>query len=53
MANAPLADAITYGFGDLGLILFLTGSVRSCCARISDAEAKALEAQLGGRRRRR
>ena len=24
MANAPLADAITYGFGDLGLILFLT-----------------------------
>ncbi len=23
-ANAPLADAITYGFGDLGLILFLT-----------------------------
>jgi putative transport protein len=24
MAHAPLADAITYGFGDLGLILFLT-----------------------------
>src|SRR3954451_24160183 len=24
MANAPLGDAITYGFGDLGLILFLT-----------------------------
>ena len=24
VANAPLADAITYGFGDLGLILFLT-----------------------------
>ena len=24
IANAPLADAITYGFGDLGLILFLT-----------------------------
>jgi putative transport protein len=23
-ANAPLADAITYGFGDLGLILWLT-----------------------------
>src|SRR5262245_53804010 len=26
MADAPLADAITYGFGDLGLILFLTRS---------------------------
>jgi putative transport protein len=24
MANAPLADAVTYLFGDLGLILFLT-----------------------------
>ncbi len=24
IADAPLADAITYGFGDLGLILFLT-----------------------------
>ena len=24
MADAPLGDAITYGFGDLGLILFLT-----------------------------
>lgn len=24
IANAPLADAITYGFGDLGLILFIT-----------------------------
>jgi putative transport protein len=24
IAHAPLADAITYGFGDLGLILFLT-----------------------------
>ena len=26
--DAPLADAITYGFGDLGLILFITSSGR-------------------------
>ena len=46
MAHGPLADAITYGFGDLGLILFLTwigpGILRADLKR----EAKALEQQM-------
>jgi putative transport protein len=47
-ANAPLADAITYGFGDLGLILFinLVGPMLMR-ANLRD-EAKILEAQLSG-----
>jgi putative transport protein len=45
-ANAPLADAITYGFGDLGLILFLTWLGPALMRADLRAEAKALEAQL-------
>ncbi len=55
MANAPLADAITYGFGDLGLILFLTWlgpkhHARRPEARGEGAGAEALRRQ--GQRRR-
>ena len=46
MANAPLADAITYGFGDLGLILFLTAIGPKLLRADLRAEAKALESQL-------
>jgi putative transport protein len=46
MANAPLADAITYGFGDLGLILFLTWLGPKLMRADLKAEAKALEKQL-------
>src|SRR5262249_44023341 len=42
MANAPLADAITYGFGDLGLILFLTSLGPKLLRADLRAEAKAL-----------
>ena len=50
MANAPLADAITYGFGDLGLILFLTWlGPRIMRADLKD-EARQLEQQLSGGR---
>jgi putative transport protein len=48
MANAPLADAITYGFGDLGLILFLTWLGPRILRADLQREAKALEAQLSG-----
>ncbi|WBL75481.1 aspartate-alanine antiporter [Bradyrhizobium xenonodulans] len=45
-ANAPLADAITYGFGDVGVILFLT-VVGPRLMRIDlKSEAEALEAKL-------
>jgi len=47
-ANAPLADAITYGFGDLGLILFLTWLGPKILRADLRAEAKALEQQLAG-----
>lgn len=47
-ANAPLADAITYGFGDLGLILFLTWLGPKILRADLPAEAKALEAKLAG-----
>jgi putative transport protein len=47
-ANAPLADAITYGFGDLGLILFLTWLGPKIMRADLRAEAKALEQQLSG-----
>ena len=46
MANAPLADAITYGFGDLGLILFLTWLGPKIMGVDLKREAKALEAQF-------
>jgi putative transport protein len=46
IANAPLADAITYGFGDLGLILFLTWLGPKIMKADLKAEAKALEAKL-------
>ncbi|HUL73605.1 MAG TPA: TrkA C-terminal domain-containing protein [Vicinamibacterales bacterium] len=45
-ANAPLADAITYGFGDLGLILFLTWLGPMILRADLRSEAKALEAKL-------
>jgi putative transport protein len=45
-ANAPLADAITYGFGDFGLILFLT-VVGPRLMRVDlKSEARALEEKL-------
>ena len=50
MANAPLADAITYGFGDLGLILFLTWLGPKLMRANLKEEAKALERELAGGR---
>ncbi|HEX2344275.1 MAG TPA: TrkA C-terminal domain-containing protein [Vicinamibacterales bacterium] len=50
MANAPLADAITYGFGDLGLILFLTWLGPKMLRTDLKTEAKALEKELAGSR---
>jgi putative transport protein len=46
MANAPLADAITYGFGDLGLILFLTWLGPKIMRADLKREARELEQQL-------
>lgn len=46
MANAPLADAITYGFGDLGLILFLTWLGPKIMRADLKSEAKELESKL-------
>jgi putative transport protein len=46
IANAPLADAITYGFGDLGLILFLTWLGPLIMRADLKREAKALEKEL-------
>ena len=48
IADAPLADAITYGFGDLGLILFLTWLGPKIMRADLKSEAKALEQQLSG-----
>ena len=48
IANAPLADAITYGFGDLGLILFLTWLGPKIMRADLRSDAKALEQQLSG-----
>jgi putative transport protein len=45
-ANAPLAEAITYGFGDLGLILFLTWLGPMIMRADLKSEAKALEEKL-------
>ena len=46
MAHGPLADAITYGFGDLGLILFLTWLGPAILRADLKREAKALEQQM-------
>ena len=48
LADAPLADAITYGFGDLGLILFLTWLGPKILRADLKREAKELEATLSG-----
>jgi putative transport protein len=48
IANAPLADAITYGFGDLGLILFLTWLGPMIMRADLKSEAKELERKLSG-----
>ncbi len=48
IANAPLADAITYGFGDLGLILFLTWLGPKIMRADLKSEAKELEGKLSG-----
>ncbi len=47
-AHAPLADAITYGFGDLGLILFLTWLGPLMMGADLRVEAKRMEAELAG-----
>jgi putative transport protein len=49
-AHAPLADAITYGFGDLGLILFLTWLGPRILRADLKREAKILEQQLAAAR---
>ena len=50
IANAPLADAITYGFGDLGLIVFLTSIGPRILRADLKREARALEEALAGGR---
>jgi putative transport protein len=50
MAHAPLADAITYGFGDLGLILFLTWIGPKILGADLKREAKSLEKALAAGR---
>jgi putative transport protein len=47
-ANAPLADAITYGFGDLGLILFLTWLGPRIMGADLKREARELEEKMAG-----
>ena len=47
--NAPLADAITYGFGDLGLILFLTWVGPKIMRADLKSEARQLEKKLSGK----
>ncbi|HXI29794.1 MAG TPA: TrkA C-terminal domain-containing protein [Vicinamibacterales bacterium] len=49
-ANAPLADAITYGFGDLGLILFLTAIGPRIMRADLKRDAKQLEEALAASR---
>ena len=46
--NAPLGDAITYGFGDLGLIVFLTWLGPKLLRANLKSDAKALERTLDG-----
>ena len=50
IADAPLADAITYGFGDLGLILFLTWLGPKIMRADLRSEARELEQKLSGGR---
>src|SRR5262249_24489174 len=50
VANAPLGDAITYGFGDLGLILFLTWLGPKIMRADLRQDAKELEQKLAGGR---
>ena len=50
LAHAPLGDAITYGFGDLGLILFLTWLGPKMLRADLKREAKELEATLSAGR---
>ena len=45
-ANAPLGDAITYGFGDLGLILFLTWLGPKILRADLKREARIIEEQM-------
>jgi putative transport protein len=45
-ANAPLGDAITYGFGDLGLILFLTWLGPKILRADLKREAREIEAGM-------
>jgi putative transport protein len=47
-ANAPVGDAITYGFGDLWLILLITAIGPTLMRANLKAEAKLLESQLTG-----
>ena len=47
-AHAPLADAITYGFGDLGLILFLTWLGPLLMKADLRSDAAALEKKFAG-----
>jgi putative transport protein len=47
-AHAPLADAITYGFGDLGLILFLTWLGPLIMRADLRREAEVLQKELSG-----
>jgi putative transport protein len=46
LAHAPLGDAITYGFGDLGLILFLTAIGPKILRADLRREARELERTL-------
>ena len=48
IANAPLGDAITYGFGDFGLILFITWLGPKMLRADLRSEAKELESKLAG-----
>ncbi len=47
-ARAPLAEAITYGFGDVGLILFLTWLGPLLMRADLRKEAQAMEERLSG-----
>jgi putative transport protein len=49
-AHAPLADAITYGFGDLGLIMMITVFGPMIMRANLKADARALETELSGGR---
>jgi putative transport protein len=49
-AHAPLGDAITYGFGDLGLILFLTWLGPKLMRADLKVDARALERKMAGGR---